>query len=65
MCRPPKPLNELPEIEVTLNFCILYKGKPNGLAHIHYVDPENEVNSFDGLGIFTEGQLHMGPFTYV
>ena len=52
---PPRPINEMPKIEVTLKMCTLYKGKPNGLAHIQYNDPGNITLSFEGLGIFTEG----------
>ena len=45
--------------------CILYKGKPNGLAHIQYDNPWSDWLSFEGLGIFTEGQLDKGPFTFI
>ncbi len=45
--------------------CTLYKGIPYGLAQIHYVDNESDHLSFHGLGFFTEGQLHMGPFTFI
>jgi hypothetical protein len=45
--------------------CILYKGKPNGLAHIQYTDPDNKNLSFEGIGVFTDGTLHMGPFIYI
>ena len=45
--------------------CTIYKGKPNGLAHIQYNDLESNYYSFEGLGIFTEGQLDKGPFTYI
>ena len=41
--------------------CTLYKGKPNGLAHMQYYDPNNQRLSFEGIGVFTDGQLHMGP----
>ena len=43
------------KIEVTLKMCILYKGKPNGLAHIHYTDSKSQYNSFEGIGLFTDG----------
>ena len=41
--------------------CTLYKGKPNGLAHMQYSDPDEQLLSFEGIGVFTDGQLHMGP----
>jgi hypothetical protein len=52
---PPVPINEITKIYVTLKMCTLYKGKPYGLAHIQYNDPESDYHSFEGLGIFTEG----------
>jgi hypothetical protein len=52
---PPVPINKIPKIEVTLKMCTIYKGKPNGLAHIKYDNPESDWLSFEGLGIFTEG----------
>jgi hypothetical protein len=52
---PPRPINEILKIEVTLKMCILYKGKPYGVAHIQYNDPKSKYLSFEGLGIFTEG----------
>jgi hypothetical protein len=45
--------------------CILYKGKPNGLAHIQYTDPKSKWLSFEGIGVFTDGKLHMGPSTFI
>ena len=47
--------------------CTLYKGKPNGLAHMQYSnpDPNNQWLSFEGIGVFTDGQLHMGPSIFV
>ena len=53
----------IPEIEVNLKMCTLFKGKPYGLAHIQYHVSNDLSNSFEGLGIFTDGKLHMGPFT--
>ena len=35
--------------------CTLYKGKPNGLAHIKYTHPKSYFMSFEGVGIFTDG----------
>lgn len=51
--------------EMTLKLCTLYKDKPYGPAYIQYIDPNNREISFDGVGIFTEGKLHMGPFTAI
>jgi hypothetical protein len=46
--------------------CTLYKNKPYGLASIKYIHPEDVHDlSFEGFGVFTEGELHMGPFTCV
>ena len=45
--------------------CVLYKGKPNGLAHIQYTDPYDKYNSFEGISVFTDGKLHMGPITFI
>jgi hypothetical protein len=42
--------------------CTLLKGKPYGLAHIKYTDPDDKNSSFEGVGVFTQGELHMGPF---
>ena len=43
--------------------CTVYKNKPYGLAHIQFTDPDVLSLSFEGYGVFTDGQLHMGPFT--
>jgi hypothetical protein len=51
--------------EVTLKLCTLFKGIPFGPAHIEYIHPSEKWLSFDGVGIFTEGRLHMGPFTAI
>lgn len=42
--------------------CTLYKGVPYGLVRIQYKDPNSKWLSFEGIGIFTNGELHMGPF---
>ncbi len=42
--------------------CMLYKGVPNGLAYIHHKNPDDSQFSFEGVGMFTDGNLHMGPF---
>ncbi len=43
--------------------CTLYKGRPYGLAEIKTKDSNDDYDSFDGVGLFTDGELHMGPFT--
>ena len=52
---------------MTLKLCTLYKGVPYGPAHIQYThpDPNDKWLSFEGVGVFTEGRLHMGPFTAI
>jgi hypothetical protein len=47
--------------------CTLYKGKPFGLAHIQHTDTDEKTKylSFEGLGIFYQGNLHMGPATFI
>jgi hypothetical protein len=46
-----------------LSKCTLYKGIPYGLAHISFKHPTADQNSFEGMGVFTDGKLHMGPFS--
>jgi hypothetical protein len=41
------------------------KGIPYGLAIINYEDPEYDLRSFKGVGIFNEGILHKTPFTCI
>ena len=48
---------------MTLKMCTLYKGVPNGIAQISFKHPTNDSQSFEGVGVFTDGRLHMGPFT--
>jgi hypothetical protein len=45
--------------------CILYKGKPTGLAVLQYTDPDDKGLSFEGVGVFTDGELHNGPFVCI
>ena len=45
--------------------CTLYKGVPHGLAHIEFKHPVEVDESFEGIGIFTNGQLHAGPFNCI
>jgi hypothetical protein len=51
--------------EITLKLCTLLKGVPNGPAYIEYIDPDHKDRSFDGVGVFTDGCLHLGPFTAI
>ncbi len=40
---------------------------PYGPAHLLYTynDPSKKWRSFEGVGMFCEGKLHMGPFTAI
>jgi hypothetical protein len=49
----------MPQIEVELSFCVLYKGVPNGPTYIKY--NSSNGSSFSGFGVFSDGKLHMGP----
>jgi hypothetical protein len=51
--------------EATLKLCTLLKGVPYGPAYIEFIHPSNKGLSFEGVGVFTEGRLHMGPFTAI
>ena len=62
---PPIPVEEMDKFEVTLKLCTLLKGVPYGPAHIEYTHPSNKRLSFNGVGVFTEGRLHSGPFTAI
>ena len=42
--------------------CTVYKGVPEGPAHIYFKHPTDKGWSFEGVGVFTHGQLHGGPF---
>ena len=50
---------------MTLNLCTLFKGVPYGPALISFDNPNNKGSSFKGVGIFTNGKLDSGPFTYI
>jgi hypothetical protein len=50
---------------VKLEICTLYNGLPHGIAIITYTHPENSWESFRGVGVFVNGQLHNAPFTCV
>ena len=45
--------------------CTVYKGVPEGPAHIYFEHPDAEGLSFEGVGVFTHGQLHGGPFIFI
>ena len=49
-------------IEVCLKQCVVYKGVPHGLAIISFKHESQDWLSFEGVGVFTHGQLHNGPF---
>ena len=51
--------------DVILKLCTLYKGVPYGPAYIEYTHPSNKALSFDGVGVFNEGRLHLGPFSAI
>ena len=61
------PIENQTKYEVTLKLCTLYKGVPYGPAYIEYThsDPKRKDLSFEGVGIFSEGKLHMGPMTVI
>ncbi len=58
-----KSIESMDQISVTLEMCTVYKGVPHGIAIINYTDPENEDNSFRGVGVFHHGQLHNAHFS--
>jgi hypothetical protein len=62
---PPIPVEKMEKFNVTLKLCTLYKGVPYGPAYIEYTDPSNKGLSFDGVGVFNEGRLHLGPFSAI
>jgi hypothetical protein len=62
---PPIPVEDMPKREVTLKLCTVLKGVPYGPAYIEFTHPNNKGLSFEGVGVFTEGRLHMGPFTAI
>jgi hypothetical protein len=48
-----------------LKLCTLYNGVPYGPAIIQYTSEILEIYSFEGVGLFTDGKLHDGPFSCV
>ena len=62
---PPIPVENMEKYEVTLKLFTVLKGVPYGPAHIEYTHPSDKYLSFDGVGVFTEGRLHSGPFTAI
>ena len=42
--------------------CTVYKGVPEGPAHIYFKHSTDADESFEGVGVFTHGLLHGGPF---
>ena len=61
--QPGVPIEKIPQIEVELHYCILYKGVPNGPAYIIY--NSSDPFKFTAIGVFTDGKLHMGPLTVI
>ena len=57
--------DEEQQVEVTLKLCTLYKGVPYGPAFIEYTHPGQKDASLKGVGVFTDGMLHMGPLTII
>jgi hypothetical protein len=62
---PPKPIESMKKYEVNLKLCTLFKGVPYGPAYIEYTHPDDKALSYDGVGVFSEGRLHMGPFSAI
>ncbi len=52
-------------ITATLEICTLYKGVPHGIAIISYNEGVEKYDSFRGVGVFNEGQLHNKSFTFM
>jgi hypothetical protein len=48
--------------KIILNMCTFLRDVPNGLAFMKYKHPLSQFFSFEGMGVFTDGKLHMGPF---
>lgn len=59
---PALPNKNIKKIEVTLEMCTLYKGQPTGPAIIVFSHEKLDWLSFKGVGMFKNGELHMGPF---
>jgi hypothetical protein len=53
------------KIEVTLEMCTLFNGIPNGIAIIQFTHPKFKKQSFKGVGVFEDGQLHNAPFSCI
>jgi hypothetical protein len=62
---PPIPVENMAKYDVTLKLCTLFKGVPHGPAYIEYTHPSEKGHSFDGVGVFNEGRLHLGPFSAI
>jgi hypothetical protein len=45
--------------------CTLLNRVPHGIAIIKYANPDDDWESFKGIGIFNEGRLHNSPFTCI
>ncbi len=60
-----KTIESMDQISVTLEICTLYKGIPQGIAVINYIDPKSKSDSFRGVGLFHQGKLHNTPFACV
>lgn len=59
------PIEKMDQITVTLQIFNLFRGFPHGIALIAYKDPQSKRDSFRGIGVFNNKQLHNGPFTCV
>ena len=62
---PPIPVESMTKYVMNLKLCTLFKGVPYGPAYIEYTHSDNKALSFDGVGVFSEGRLHMGPFSAI
>ncbi len=50
------------KISVTLEMCTFYNGLPHGIALISHTNPYLRSDSFRGVGVFLNGELHNLPF---
>ncbi len=48
--------------KIIIQFCAFLKDVPYGLALIKCNHPGDKIYSFEGVGVFTNGKLHLGPF---
>lgn len=62
MIHPYEVTDRLLYMEFNLKMCTLYNGRPIGPAQIQFEHRRDKSLSFNGIGIFTNGKLHMGPF---